>query len=178
MSQIHKRFTDEQVKVMFQGYCQGKMNRADIQAMLSIGKSRFFVLLNEYRQDPDAFSITYRRRGSARLSAEVETEIRDALLREKEIVEDPDLPISGYNYSALRDRLLKKGIDVSVTTIIDRAKKLRCHKPRRKRKVHDREVLTASIGALVQHDSSLHQWSPFAEEKKRQLGLIFRLPKL
>ena len=165
MSQIHKRFTDEQVKVLFQGYCQGKMNRADIQAMLSIGKSRFFVLLNEYRQDPDAFSITYRRRGSARLSAEVETEIRDALLREKEIVEDPDLPISGYNYSALRDRLLKKGIDVSVTTIIDRAKKLGCHKPRRKRKVHDREVLTASIGALVQHDSSLHQWSPFAEEK-------------
>jgi len=42
MSQIHKRFTDEQVKVLFQGYCQGKMNRADIQAMLSIGKSRFF----------------------------------------------------------------------------------------------------------------------------------------
>ena len=26
-------------------------------------------------------------------------------------------------------------------------------------------MLTASIGALVQHDSSLHQWSPFAGEK-------------
>ena len=165
MNQIHKRFTDEQVKVLFEGYGQGKINRADIQEMLSIGKSRFFALLKEYRRDPGAFSVAYQRRTSARLPADVETEIKDALLREKEIVEDPDLPISGYNYSALRDRLVKKGIGVSVTTIIDRAKKLGCHKPRRKRKVHDREVLTASIGALVQHDSSLHQWSPFAQEK-------------
>ena len=165
MNQIHKRFTDEQVKVLFEGYCQGKINRADIQEMLSIGKSRFFTLLKEYRRDPGAFSVAYQRRTSARLPADVETEVKEALLREKEIVEDPDLPISGYNYSALRDRLEKKGIDVSVTTIIDRAKKLGCHKPRRKRKVHDREVLTASIGALVQHDSSLHQWSPFAQEK-------------
>lgn len=165
MSQIHKRYTDEQIKVLFQGYGQGKINRADIQEMLGIGKSRFFALLKEYRQDPGAFSVAYQRRTSARLPADVETEVKEALLREKEIVEDPDLPISGYNYSALRDRLEKKGIDVSVTTIIDRAKKLGCHKPRRKRKVHDREVLTASIGALVQHDSSLHQWSPFAQEK-------------
>jgi hypothetical protein len=80
-------------------------------------------------------------------------------------VEDPDLPISGYNYTAIRDRLRKEGIEVSVTTIIDRAKKLDCHKPRKKRKVHDREVLTASIGALVQHDASLHLWAPEAKEK-------------
>jgi len=165
MSQIHKHFTDEQVKVLFQGYCQGKIKRADIQEILSVGKSRFFALLKEYRRDPGAFSVAYQRRTSARLPADVETEVKDALLREKEIVEDPDLPISGYNYSAIRDRLVKKGIGVSVTTIMDRAKKLGCHEPRRKRKVHDREVLTASIGALVQHDSSLHQWSPFAQEK-------------
>jgi hypothetical protein len=165
MSQIHKHFTDEQVKVLFQGYCQGKIKRADIQEILSVGKSRFFALLKEYRRDPGAFSVAYQRRTSARLPADVETEVKDALLREKEIVEDPDLPISGYNYSAIRDRLVKKGIGVSVTMIIDRAKKLGCHEPRRKRKVHDREVLTASIGALVQHDSSLHQWSPFAQEK-------------
>jgi hypothetical protein len=42
---------------------------------------------------------------------------------------------------------------------------LGCYEPRKKRKSHDREVLAASIGALVQHDSSLHLWSPFAEEK-------------
>ena len=50
MSQIHKRYTDEQIKVLFQGYGHGKINRADIQEMLSIGKSRFFTLLKEYIQ--------------------------------------------------------------------------------------------------------------------------------
>jgi hypothetical protein len=165
MSQLHRRFTDEQVRVLFQSYCKGKMSRVDIQEMLNIGKSRFFVLLNEYRQNPETFSIAYKRRTHSRLSAETEKKIEMALLKEKEIVEDPDLPISGYNYTAMRDRLRKEGIEVSITTIIDRAKKLDCHKPRRKRKVHDREVLTASIGALVQHDASLHLWAPEAKEK-------------
>jgi hypothetical protein len=40
-----------------------------------------------------------------------------------------------------------------------------CYKPQRKHKVHTREVLTTAIGALVQHDASIHLWSPFASEK-------------
>ena len=165
MPQLHRRFTDDQVKVLFQGYCQGLLARAEIQEMLGIGKSRFFVLLKEYRKDPDAFSIAYERHSPGRLSADVEATIERELLRERKIVENKNLPISGYNYSALRDRLKKNGIKVSVTTIIDRAKRLGCYKPRKKRKAHDREVLTASIGALIQHDSSLHLWSPFAQDK-------------
>jgi hypothetical protein len=165
MDQLHRRLTDEQIRVLLKSYCLGKMSRAQFQEMLGVGKTRFFALVRSYRQDPDSFSIAYERSTPARLSAEVEAEIEKALLEEKEIVQDPDLPISGYNYTALRDRLRKKGVDISVTTIIKRAKKLGCHKPRRKRKVHDREVLTASIGALVQHDASLHLWSPLAKEK-------------
>jgi hypothetical protein len=165
MSQIHKRFTDEQVKVLFQGYCQGQLARTDLQELLGIGKSRFFALLKAYRQDPERFTIAYRRSAPAKLSPEVEDAIKAALLREKAIVEDPDLPISSFNYTAIRDRLEATGIQVSVTTIIDRAKKLDCHKPRRRRKVHDREVVTASIGALIQHDASTHLWCPLAQEK-------------
>lgn len=165
MAQLHKRFTDDQVRVLFQGYCQGLLARADVQEMLGICKRRFFVLLKEYRQDPEGFSVAYKRPTPGRLPANVEAAIEHELLREKEIVEDKRLPISGYNYSALRDRLKKKGIKVSVTTIIDRAKRLGCHRPRKKRKAHDREVVTASIGALIQHDSSHHLWSPFAQEK-------------
>ena len=165
MCQIHRRFTDEQVNVLFQGYCQGPLSRADVQELLGIGKSRFFALLKAYRQDPERFSIAYQRSTPARLSAEVEAEVERALLREKAIVEDPDLPISSYNYAAIKDRLEGKGIQVSVTTIIDRAKQLDCHQPRRRRKAHDREVLTASIGALIQHDASIHLWSPSAQEK-------------
>jgi len=165
MTQLHKRFTDEQIKVLLQGYCRGVLSRAEVQEVLGMGRTRFFSLLKRYRQDPEVFTISYRRTTGARLSAAVEVEIRRALLQEKEIVEDPRLPISGYNYSALRDRLLKKGIQVSLNTIIRRARDLGCYQRRRKRKTHDRQVVTASIGALLQHDASTHQWSPFAQEK-------------
>ena len=165
MGQIHKRFTDEQVRLLMQSYDQGQLNRRELQELLDIGRSRFFTLLKDYRRDPAEFSIDYQRTTPARLSADVEAEMAQALSREKEIVEDPNLPISGYNYTAIKDRLAAKGISVSVTTIIKRAKQLDCYKPRKKRKTHDREVLTASIGALIQHDASLHQWSPYAKEK-------------
>jgi transposase len=172
MTQLHRRFTDDQIKVLLNGYCQGLLGRGEIQEILDIGKTRFFALLKEYRQDPEAFSVAYERHTPGRLSGAVEEEIERELLREKEIVEDKRLPISGYNYSALRDRLKKQGVEVSVTTIIDRAKDLDCYKPRKKRKAHDREVLTASIGALIQHDSSQHLWSPFAQEKWRLITSI------
>ena len=165
MGQIHKRFTDEQVRLLMQSYDQGQLSREEVQDLLGIGRSRFFVLLKDYRRDPAGLSIAYQRATPARLSAGVEAKIAQALLQEKEIVEDPNLPISGYNYTAIRDRLAAKGISVSVTTIIKRAKQMDCYKPRKKRKTHDREVVTASIGALIQHDSSLHQWSPFANKK-------------
>jgi transposase len=129
MTQLHKRFTDDQVQVLLNGHCQGLLDRAEIQEILGIGKTRFFALLKEYRQDTAAFSVGYERHTPNRLSAAVEAEIERELLREKAIVEGKRLPISGYNYSALRDRLKKKGIDVSVTTIIDRAKHLDCYKP-------------------------------------------------
>ena len=165
MEQLHKRFTGEQVKVMFQGYCQGAISRTEIEEMLNIGKTRFFALLKAYRQDAQTFSIDYQRKTPARLSEAIEAEIQQELLREKGLVEDRQLPISGYNYAALRDRLQKKGTHISTTTIIKRAKALECYKPHCKGKPHDREVLTAAIGALVQHDASLHRWSPLATEK-------------
>jgi hypothetical protein len=41
MTQLHKRFTDDQIKVLLNGYCQGLLARAEIQEMLGIGKTRF-----------------------------------------------------------------------------------------------------------------------------------------
>jgi hypothetical protein len=148
-----------------QSYDQGQLNREELQELLGIGRSRFLVMLKDYCRDPVGFNIAYQRATPARLSADVEVEMAQALLREKEIVEDPNLPISGYNYTAIKDRLAAKGISISVTTIIKQAKQMDCYKPRKKRKTHDREVLTVSIGALIQHDASLHQWSPYAQEK-------------
>ncbi len=62
MTQVHKRFTVEQVKVLFQGYLQGNLSRAEVESMLEIGKTRFFALLKAYRQDPQAFCIASRAR--------------------------------------------------------------------------------------------------------------------
>ena len=165
MSQLHKRLTDEQIRAFFQSYCQGTLSRKEIQDVVEISKTRFFALLKIYREDPQNFTVAYKRETPAKLSAQAEAKIENALLTEKKIVEDPDLPISGYNYSAIRDRLKKEGVQVSVPTIINRAKQLDCHKPRRKTKSHDREVLTESIGALIQHDASKHLWAPLAKQK-------------
>jgi len=165
MDQLHKRFSDDQIRLLYRRYCEGLMSRTEIEEILGIGKTRFFVLLKVYRQNPEEFSIVYIRTGSPKLSEQVEAEIERELLREKALIQDPQLPINEYNYSALRDRLRKQSIQVSVPTIIQRAKRLDCHKPRRKAKVHDREVVTTAVGALVQHDASLHLWSPYAQEK-------------
>jgi hypothetical protein len=165
MTQVHKRFSVEQVKVLFQGYIQGNLSRTDVESLLEIGKTRFFALVKIYRQDPEAFSITYQRTSKGRLSEQAEMEIRRELLREKALIDDKELPIHDYNYAALADRLKKKGVQVSTTTITKRAKTLGCYQPRKKKATHDREVLTAAIGDLIQHDASLHRWSPFSPEK-------------
>jgi len=166
MGQIHKRFSSDQVKFLLHAYLEGRARSAEVQEMLGVGRSRFFDLLQEYRRDPEGFTIAYGRSVPPRLSSPTEALIQRELLREKKLVEDPQLPISSYNYTALRDRLKKKGVSVSVPTIIRRAKALDCYLPRRRKPLsHTREVVTTSIGALIQHDASLHLWSPHAQEK-------------
>ena len=166
MTQIHKQFSSEQVKVLLQAYEAGHLSRDEIERTLGIGKTRFFAWLKHYREDQERFSIQYGRTSPTRLSAEVEEKIRRELQREKALVENKDLPISGYNYAALNDRLKKDGIRVSTTTLIQRAIQQGCYLPKkRKTERHDREVLTSTIGDLIQHDASLHQWSPYASEK-------------
>jgi hypothetical protein len=166
MKQIHKQFSSEQVKVLLQAYEAGHLSRDEIERTLGIGKTRFFALRRQYREDPESFSIQYERTSPRRLSAEAEEKIRTELQREKELVENKELPISGYNYAALNDRLKKDGIQVSTTTLIQRAIAQGCYVPKkRKTERHDREVLTSTIGDLIQHDASVHKWSPYAEEK-------------
>ena len=83
---------------------------------------------------------------------------------QKHLLDDSTLPITTYNYSAIRNRLAKQGIVVALSTIIDRARSLDCYQAHPRKKVHDREVVTTAIGALIQHDASHHRWSPYAKE--------------
>ena len=165
MDQIHRMFTAEQVKVLLKGYSQGILDRPAIEETLGISKSRFFVLLREYRHNPDEFTLTYHRETPTRLPARVEKEIEKELMLEKDLIDDSTLPITTYNYSAVRDRLAQQEIVVALSTIIDRAKSLGCYQAHPRKKVHDREVVTTAIGALIQHDASHHRWSPHAKGK-------------
>jgi len=163
--QIHKRFTDEQVKVLLKGYCKGTLERAAIEEILEIGKTRFFAILKQYRNNTDKFSITYHRTTPNKVPSSAERKIKKELILQKGLVEDITLPINTYNYSAIREQLIKKRVKVSLTTIINRAKGLDCYKNHPVKKVHDRQVVTTAIGTLIQHDASHHRWSPYAKEK-------------
>jgi len=166
MAQIHKHFKTEQVKLLLEAYQQGHLSREEIEKTMGINKTRFFTLLKSYRTNPEDFSIKYERKRQSKLSAQVEKKIQKELFRDKELVDNKDLPVYGYNYAALNDRLRKEGIQVSTTTIIKRAKSLGCYQvKKRKNDVHDREVITSSAGDLIQHDASIHKWSPYAKTK-------------
>jgi len=165
MSQVHKRLSDEQAGFVLKQYRAGVLTRATAQQALGVGKTRFFALLKQHAQQPEVFSVAYHRSAPLRLQADIEAAIHCELERERELVENPALPISDYNYSAVRDRLGDRGFKVSLTTIINRAKALGCYHGHPRHKVHDREVVTTAPGALIQHDASTHLWSPYAKEK-------------
>ena len=166
--QLHKRFSSEEVKMFLQQYLDNKKKLPYILEILQITKRRFFHLLQEYKKNPDGFSIDYKRkRPTRKINEELEKNIINELRIEKELIEDKELPIHFYNYSYIKDQLYKKHKQkVSVPTIIKRAKKMGFYKPKkRKKKSHDREVQTEYIGQLIQHDSSHHKFSPYADKK-------------
>jgi hypothetical protein len=100
------------------------------------------------------------------ISAAAETHILEELKKEHTLISDKDIPITTYNYSAIADLLKEKhDIAVSVPTIITRAKEHGYYRARPEKKAHTRIVATDFIGELVQHDASLHLWSPYMKEK-------------
>ncbi|MFW5788099.1 MAG: hypothetical protein ACOCV3_07510, partial [Halanaerobiales bacterium] len=167
MIQIHKKFNNIQVKELIERYIAKKVRRKYVQEILGIKKTRFFALVKQVKEDPEKFSISYARKTPARkISPATEKNIVKELKKEKELIENKNTPIKYYNYSYIQD-LLEQDYQqkVSLPTIIDRAKKNNCYFPRAKQKVHDREVWTNYPGQLIQHDSSHHQFSPYAADK-------------
>jgi len=166
--QLHKRFSDEQVKMLLEKYLDEKVELIYILEMLKVKRSRFFELLKQYTEDPDNFSIQYNRKSATRrISEKIEKNIINELEKEKKLIEDTEIPITFYNYSYIKDQIYQTyGQKVSLPTIIKRAKKEGFYTSRhRKKKLHDREVLTNYIGEFIQHDSSHHKFSPYADKK-------------
>jgi len=167
MSQLHKRFSSDQVKELLERYSKKEIERKYLQEILAISRRRFFMLLKQYKENPQNFTIQYQRTTPSRtISPEIEQNILKELAIEKKIIQNQDIPLKSYNYSYLKDRLRKTYRQkVSLSTIIDRAKKHGFYLKKPKRSLHDREVLTRYVGELIQHDSSHHLWAPAAQEK-------------
>ncbi|MBA7540745.1 hypothetical protein ES705_33048 [subsurface metagenome] len=55
--QLHKNFTDDQVKSLLKSYIDKEIKLNYILQILHIKRSKFFELLTRYRKDPDNFSI-------------------------------------------------------------------------------------------------------------------------
>lgn len=166
MKQLHKKFNDCQVKDLMTRYLQKKIERKDLQKVLGIKKTRFFALIKRLKEDPENFSVSYFRSMPTRtISKDIETNIIKELNTEKDLIKAKDVPIRCYNYSYIRD-ILKSDYKqkVSLSTIINRAKTNGFYLTKPKRKVHDREVITNYPGELIQHDSSHHQFSKYANK--------------
>jgi hypothetical protein len=167
MSQLHKRFTSEQVKELLDCYSRNEIERKYIQEILGIKRRRFFILLKQYKENPQRFSVQYQRTRVPRtISPMIEENILKELSIEKKIIQNKEIPVKSYNYSYIKDRLrVTYHQKVSLPTIIDRAKKHGFYLKKPKRTLHDREVLTRYVGELIQHDASCHLWAPASQEK-------------
>lgn len=166
--QLHKRLSEEQVKVILESYLSKEISVSSALENLQIKRARFFRLLKRYQDSPDTFTILPPKKTNShsKISKDAETAIVKELKKEQQLILNKDIPIRFYNYSAVRDDLLQKhNVKVSVPTIITRAKAAGFYIPKPEKKVHDREVITNFAGEIIQHDSSLHLWSPFMDRK-------------
>lgn len=166
IKQLHKKFNDCQVKDLMTRYLQKKIERKDLQKVLGIKKTRFFALIKRLKEDPKNFSVSYFRSMPTRtISKDIETNIIKELNTEKDLIKAKDVPIRCYNYSYIRD-ILKSDYKqkVSLSTVINRAKTNGFYLTKPKRKVHEKKVITNYPGELIQHDSSHHQFSKYANK--------------
>lgn len=106
--QIHTKFTSDQVKELMQKYLNKEIERKYIEQILGIGKSRFFELVQSYRNNPAIFSVEYTRSKQTR---SIDPAIKDNIIKElvidKKAIANKDIPLYRYNYSYVQKRLKK-----------------------------------------------------------------------
>jgi len=165
--QLHKRLTLDQVQLILAWYEQGLMTTTEARTRLGVKRRRFFVLLKA-RRDGQLNSLAPQRTNKHRkIPASIERVIRDELEQDKRLIDEPSLPVTTYNYRAIRDEVVTQtGRHISAQTVRNRAKAWGYYVPKPAPKAkHTRVVLTTATGLLLQHDASHHKWSPHADRK-------------
>lgn len=166
--QIHKRLSDKQVKLILWKYLDKEITAKQAQQYLDVKKSRFFEIIKNFKQNKENYSISYTREKSTnKINPAIEQHILNELKTEKEtIIDNPIVPVKHYNYSYIQNLIHEKyQKNVSVPTIINRAKMHGFYKAKPPKRKHDREVITNYAWELIQHDSSHHLFAPNAKEK-------------
>lgn len=179
-SHIHKQFSDDEIKQYLKWYEDKVLSKAEVLTALGVKDSRFYALLARFREKPKDFSVAYRRtRAPHSLPPAVVRQIRRELELEQSFIANPAMPILFYNYAAIRDAVeTSTGHTLSAQTVVNYAKKWSFYLERPRAKSHTREVLTDSVGMLLQHDASSHQWSPYVlrpDGKPQKWSLITTL---
>lgn len=123
---LRKLFSTKEVKEIFERYFSREIGVEQALALLKIRRRQFFKLLKSYRENPNDFSLDYKRTIPPRkIDPKSETKILWELKKETEIIRSNSNPVKFYNYSYLKETLEKKHkIFVSLPTIIRRAKKM------------------------------------------------------
>lgn len=168
-SQLHRRFSREQVVVILEKYRDGNVSALDAQRYLNLKKSQFFVLVKKYRtQGKKDFSITYPRHTANHvISPKVRTRIVSELVKQKQLIVRKDVPLDRYNYAFVKDTLQRTHhISVSASTVGEIAHDLGYVVGKKQiPNDHTRVVTSACVGELLQHDTSIHLFAPDAKEK-------------
>jgi len=123
-SQIHRRFTDDQVKLLLELYAKKAIPLEQVLQQLECSRSRFYQILKAYRYDQGEFTVAYGRNyPQHRLSKKMERAIREELEMDRQLIGDKETPLWGYNYAAVRDEVARRlGCRVSAQTVRSRAK--------------------------------------------------------
>jgi len=98
--QLHKNFTDKQVKLLLKSYLDKEIKINYILQTLGIKRRRLFKLLARYKKDPDNFSIQYNRKTiNRKINKAIE------INREKYLIKAKEVLIKYYNYGYVKDLL-------------------------------------------------------------------------
>lgn len=123
--QIHKRLIEEQVRMILDRYIKKEINILQAMNLLDLKRRQFFEWVKRYKEQGKDFSIECKRSNEhRRINTSVEKNIFKELKLDKTLIDNNAMPVYSYNYSFIQDQIEKKyQQDVSLPTIIDRAKK-------------------------------------------------------
>lgn len=119
-TQLHNRFSDEQIKELLRMYLKGKITKKYLQDFLKIKNSRFFVLIKKFKTNPNTFSFKHVIKiKTHKISNSIKKNIIKELSKDKKLILNKDISVKKYNKN------------VSLPTIINRVKTYRFYIPKK-----------------------------------------------